>query len=438
MSGLNKINFFPIALLFFLLTSEMSSQNLSSTIVEFDRNRISVTKLSEPGNSVVDITSMASSSLKRVHQNNAYSENVRIRYRDGDAAAIISLADSLSKIYSSTKELLHPLKLPNLEVFLIRSNERPSNYRITSNRGRRYYPLVLYYSHESEIDFGCDIYSQICDEVFSVLPHELTHIALAELIDPNDISTRWFDEGVAKHVETIISQKYARPVYDRDYLNTFPEVSLDRNEIRESLWNWNYADEQERGGSFNSLQVQWNLMSRYGASGQLIRTLLHNDKKGSEPTPLSTLLGELLNAKGGRPLSSAEIVAHVYRKLNVDITTIGQLTAENRKELARQAELTLVETDTKTTARDRRPTIYWALSVLVCLDSELSRQGIGAILDVLVEPETPAILQHLAATSLSKRIRSSSQRKVLLKELKDRRIPESEFITLLNEMAFEL
>ncbi len=424
-------------MLFFLFSWEVSSQNLSSTVVEFDANQISVTKISDANARIIDITSGAENSLKKTYPKKGHGENVKVRYREGNLALISNLADSVSKVYATTKEVLHPLKVPAVEVFLIRSNERPSNYRITSNRGNRYYPLVIYYSDETEIDLGCDSYSQICDEVFAVLPHELAHIALAELIDPNDNTIRWFDEGVAKYVETLVAKKYARSVFDRDYWNTFPEVSLSRNEIREALWKWKIPDEEEKSGSLPTWKVRWNTMSLYGASGQLIRELVDNRTKTPGYASLSKLLEELRTAQGGRPLTSAEILAQLGRKFDLNPKALGQLSAESKTKFTADAERILIEMARNGIALEDRPRVYWALSVLACLDNELSKPALRSAIDILLDNKNPTIIHHLSATALFKRINlSAQQRDTIHTELKEKDVSVSEFDSLLRKMSF--
>ncbi|QYO67110.1 hypothetical protein [Leptolyngbya sp. 7M] len=380
---------------------------------------------------------MANNSLKRTHQKKGNGGNVKVRYREGNPVAIGNLANSVSKVYNTTKKLLHPLKVPNVEVFLIKLSDKPSNYRITSNRRNRYYPLVIYYSDETEIDLGCERYSQICDEVFAVLPHELTHIALAELIDPNDDIIRWFDEGVAKYVETIISKKHARSVFDRDYWNTFPEVSLSRKEIREALWNWKIPDEEEKSGCLPSWKARWNTMSLYGASGQLIRELVENRTKTPGHTSLNTILEELQASKGRGLLTSEKILAQLGRKFDLNLKALGQLSAESKTKFTADAERILNEMANNGTAVENRPRVYWALSVLACLDNELSKQAIGSTIEILLDNKHPAIIHHLSATTLFKRANSNAQqRDIIYTELKEKDISIAEFDSLLVKMSF--
>lgn len=376
-----------------ILAFKVKSQTVHTTAVEFKENEITVSKISSEG-TIKDVTEQVNKVCNKEFRFTEGSVSVVVKFNSENELAIRAFADSVSRMLKFTRDLLKPIQTPEIIIYLFKTKNIPSNYKYISRKN--IYPVVLMYSNSEQLGLTCNEYSAICEEIFATTPHELSHISISSLIETSD-NTRWFDEGLAKYVESTVSGRFAEAVNRRDLFNTFPEAALHRSATRERLWDWKDANLDEVK-NMDGWKVRWNTMALYGASHQLLRLINENARETENIPPVNYLLKQMKSAAGEKPLSSTEIEKLIEQHLELKVRDLGILSPEQKKELAGKAINFL--TGPYSNNADRRPEKFWALSVIVSIDEKLSDADLRLLAAVLLDEKQDAVFRHLAATAL--------------------------------------
>jgi hypothetical protein len=179
-----------------------------------------------------------------------------------------------------------------------------------------------------------------------------------------------------------------------------PSVSLNREDIRHSIWSWNEADL-----NFLLRVSHKNLSNeiyRYAAAYQIIKQAVEEAKNKGIENPLNTLLTKLKEQKDkqGKPSGSEEIIFLIQENLNVKVKAIGILDEQSQKKLGVEAIDLLSQKEI--TSQNKK----YAFNILVGIDKfYLREKWLKFLLDEFYfNNEDDQVLKELAATALAMRI----------------------------------
>jgi hypothetical protein len=196
----------------------------------------------------------------------------------------------------------------------------PKNYEIEIEQESQKL-LIFLIPYEKNLNLDCELNTEIGKQIYITIPHELTHTALDGFVK-SDVT--WFQEGLAEYVSFLVSSKSLPKLALRREAETLPEVSLNRNEISEKLFDWHYSNNVENLQGLESIFF-------YGASHQLIKLLI---SKFDEKNPSQLLLKIIEKQKS---LNSSEILEIIKNELHIDIKNIGILSNNRKKEIFQNA-----------------------------------------------------------------------------------------------------
>lgn len=372
---------------------DLNAQTFSSTVVEFNDKEISVSKVSGGGR-IANITNEVNRHCKKEYRFADNGVSVTVKYNSEEESVVRTFAHSVADMLRLTRKTLEPLDVTEIVVYLYKTDTVQTNYKYLS-RGN-VYPIVQIYKEPGQLNLECVEFTPLCEEIFSITPHELSHIALSPVID-KESNKRWFDEGLAKYVESIVSARFAGAVNRRDLFNTFPVAALHRPATRNGLWDWKESTLNE-AKNMDGWKARWETMAIYGASHQLLRLINENARIKDNVPPVNYLLRQMRSAARKNGFSSTEIEKLIVQDLKLKLRDLGILSPEQKEELAEKAINFL--TGPYSNNADRRPEKFWSLSVLACISEGLSDTVLKTIAAILLDEKQDTIFRHLSATLL--------------------------------------
>ncbi|MFN6963547.1 MAG: hypothetical protein ACK4S4_07255 [Pyrinomonadaceae bacterium] len=410
-----------------LLSLSVAAQTFQSTVVQIERDKIIVNKISDPSIEIVDLGEQIRTRCANSYRVEAYGISGEIRFDSLGEADKESLGRLLLDLSATIRRLLSPLEVRPIVLLVCKFEQVPKNYRFVQPGVDAAFPVVLLYQDPRGLDLGCKTYSTFCEELYATTPHEITHLSLGKLVGGRESQVaRWFDEGMANYVEQEVSRVLAPVVFERKLWNTFPRVSLNRSSVRSQIWKWKPVNTVDSVGSLSTWEKKWNEMSLYGASAEVFRLVINRANGQGYENPLKLILKNVYKMAGKRSLDSEDIISIVNTTLKTDIRNLGLLTSEEKKELIKTAiEILSHPSDESSETRDRT---FYALSILACLDGEVSAETIELLVSIVNNTQQPDIFRGLAATALQQRVRSGHQQEA--------HKFDSEFKTKLRNLTF--
>lgn len=286
--------------------------------------------------------------------------------------------------FSQTMELIKPLGSEIIRIYVARIERLPAAYQVASPSKKTFVWPVLYDS-DTDLSLECESITKLCETIYTMLPHELTH-------DANDgkfaSSATWMGEGLAEYVSGQVGQKLSqRQAYKRE-METLPEVSLNSNRIRQRILDWSYNAE--------TLTEESSLY--YGASHQLLRLIVSEAEKLGEKQALKKILVAIRGHSGS--LGSKEVIAILRDVLMVDVTKLGELNPNRRREILEKAR------DTYLRERFNKKTgyRYTSLNTFAHLNETLPDQFLAALVEEVFDEKNLPLFQRLAASALLLRV----------------------------------
>lgn len=415
--SLRSVLVFSLCIFICILLSavKVTGQTFNSTAIDIESTKIIVNKISNPNTEITDITEIVK---KRCHLESNVKINSRqsleIKYESIDELKIKKLQNSLVYLIEKLSEKLRPLSMPSIVLYLLKSDQIPQNYRFVESSGMSRYPIVFLYKNEDELDLECNSFSTFCEEIYATTTHEITHLAISSLIDTNDSSVRWFDEGLANFIEEDLSSNFAPDIYKRKLLTTFPSVSLNRSYIRQNIWSWRTTNSLESLGKLNTWESKWNELSLYGASGEIFRILFNYSDKSSKYISLNQFLEYIKEAAKNKPLRGKDVLSAIKNQFGVDLKSIGVLTNSEKEKFIERSFAYLSASDKNDPLSKAQK--YWALSILASLSNQIPDTMIFSLIRIVKDPAESEINRNLAATALQQRIRYPQIKRIIQNE----------------------
>ncbi|HEY0459739.1 MAG TPA: hypothetical protein VGC97_11430, partial [Pyrinomonadaceae bacterium] len=312
---------------------------------------------------------------------------------------------ALKNSVKETQKTLFPLPIEDVRFYLLRVEEIPASYKITDTVDDREFYLHLWaFKNKEKLNLNCDKEDKLCESIYSTIPHELTHGAIEDLVDDKNLS--WFKEGLGNYVGKEVSRKYRPLAVEESFKQNIPEISLHRDDIRESLFLWEHLSSAERTN--DSMRNEW---FRYIAAEQLIRLIIKNAKNEGIEKPLDLLLTKLKEQKDkpGKPAGAEEILSLIQESLKVAPGKLGSLDGQTQKNLVDEALNLLLQNETDTEKKK------YALYVLAGIDDvQISEYWIKYLLDAIYRQKNNSEYQReLAATALARRFKQNGFDEIL-------------------------
>lgn len=316
---------------------------------------------------------------------------IELKFPAALSSKIKNLADSLEKSIRKTQEMLFPLKIDGVRFYLLQKDEIPLSYKMTDDlAGQKFYLHLWVFDNVSALNLECDKNDELCSSVYSTIPHELTHDAIENLTNHDNL--KWFEEGLANYVGYSVRRDYGRLT---KFDENIPKVALHRAEIRDSLWTWNNNENKK---DIYSIRNRW---FKYKASEQLIKLVVEKSKNNGIENPLEVLFNELekFREENGKSASADDLILIIQQKLKVDPKKLGVLDKITQKNLVKEAMEILSQTNPNESDK------YYALIILASVDEiPLSEDSLKLLIKNVYTTEKNGYLQNLAATALFRRI----------------------------------
>lgn len=322
---------------------------------------------------------------------------VEVKFFPGFDRQANQVMQSLNVVMKTAQKLLQPLRLNSIRFYLLPLAQRPTTdivYNFPHEQGV-YQVVVPLVGPPKNID--CLDYSELCNELFSTTPHELTHQAIDHLIE--DSTARWFDEGLAEYIGWRVAAEIAPAVAENLILTRSPEASLHCPEIRQMLLEWNKAESfSTLKKQVSNLQSAWKMNASYGAAFQLVRLILKKAEQSGTKEPLGLLLESLekFRRRQGRPAGGQELLNLIENSLHVGVRQSGVLSLEEQETLVFEAVKDLVK-------KENPLREFHALSVLACVDLKTDERTLLTLMRIAFDKDRDEIVRRLAATALVRR-----------------------------------
>lgn len=280
---------------------------------------------------------------------------LKICFRKEIERQAMMVLDMAEASFRKTRSFLAPLKTPDLKIYLYKkSKDHPQSYRFkertVDSAGDLAFPVVLAYTDESELNSDCTKFNEICDVIYGTIPHEIAHISLLYL---QSGWPRWFEEGVAEYANFLVAQRFAPALAQARDNTIFPELSLNRDEIRRRIFSWR-RDSGER---------KENIAAYYGAAAQIIRLVFSKSTERGYSGSCNMLFSRLRNARPGNRKRLTEQVRSIIKDLfQVDIFELGPID-ESRKLALFESAVSVLKSEAPAETE-----IYGAVMTLACID----------------------------------------------------------------------
>lgn len=371
--------------------------NFTNIVYSQNSGKLGYIKFRDSKQKITDLSEEASkkcsqSLIKKVGEN-----FVEVKFQPEFAEAAEIVFDDLEKSVLKTQKILSPLKIDNIRYYLLQLDKLPANFSLYEEK-----PKEAAYIHLEIFKDRKDLVKErrLNEEsrltIFSTIPHELTHSALDELI--NRQNTRWFDEGLADYVGNQVKEFLSGSETTKKIENHISIISLNRNDIRENIFDWKEADFSVF--KMNQSQMR-NQFYYYVASYQLIKEILAEAEKKVIEKPLEVLLTKLEQSreKFSKPAGTPEIISLIEQHLKVNPKTLGVLDEQTQKNLVNEA---LDILSRKEISPEKQ---YYALYVLAGINEVyLSDQWLTYLLDEIYRrKKEESLTGNLAATALAQR-----------------------------------
>ena len=424
---MKKDNFGTILMLltlFFVLHEfvygQITNEENAQTFIMLKDNKQKVIDLTEELK-----TECSQSITRRVGQN-----SVTIMFQPEMREQVETMADKLGNVLKEMQNILNPLSVDDVKFYILRRNEIPVNYKITEKwRGKKYYTHFTVIKDIKDSNSSDCINKTICANIFEVIPHELTHISVGNLIESK--KNRWFDEGLAEFVANEVTRKLSHSDYEQKIESYAPEISLFRNEIRTNIWMW---------GEPNLIQLftqdykeTKNELFKYGAAYQIIKQTITEAENNGIKEPLNLLLGKIKEhkEKKGKPVSSDEIIYIIQENLKINPKTLKLLDQQKQKDLINDAMNLLSQKEITIEKKN------YALNILAGIDEiEIPEKWIIFLLnEVYRQKEPDEVLRELAATAVSRRIKQTGVDDTIRKYIADnKKLQDKSFKKIKNQL----
>ena len=311
---------------------------------------------------------------------------------------------ALENSVHQTQKVLFPLPIENVRFYLLQMDEIPASYKIIDSvTDREFYLHLWIFKDKKTLDLSCNKEDKLCGSIYQTIPHELTHVAIENLIDHKDVS--WFEEGLCNYVGKEVNRTYRMPAISDNFDENVPRVTLHRQDIQNDLFFWNHSSNNKK---INFVRNEW---FRYIAAEELIQLIIENAKKQGIEKPLNLLLTKLKERKEklGKPADSYEITALIQESLNVNPKTLGILDEQTQKNFVNEALNLLSQSEIGIEKKN------YALYVLAGIDDiEISDRWIKYLLEeVYRQKNGDQYQQELAATALARRFKQTDFDKIL-------------------------
>jgi hypothetical protein len=354
---------------------------------------------------VTDITDQVETGCSQLIKKSIGDNQILVRFQPEYREEAVMFGDRLERVFKEMNIILTPLKLPDLELFLFHMPEVPKNYKMTRKWiGNRRYVQLSVFSEKSDLNLNDYRQYSIASNIIHVLPHEVTHIMVNDLIAAKN--TRWFDEGLAEYVGYSVGYAIENrliPEYrEGDSAGILPYVSLNRRDIRENIFSWDSATSV--GSVLGSSPKQSFIETfYYEASYELIKLTIAEAKRRGIKNPLEILLTQLREhrERSGKPAGGDDLLSIIRQHLKVDPKSLGSLPPQKQKDLVDEA-ISLLSKDKPGNERKN-----YALYILAGLDEiKLADDWFVYLLDQIYEQKAADSDQRdIAATALTVRFK---------------------------------
>lgn len=370
------------------------------------------TNTSKQNSKIVDLTNIVKSESdksSKVQINDSFlNVNFQSEFRIEADGVIAATEKSIRK----TKDILSPLSLKNVKFYLLQQDEIPANYKITDEILEKDYFLYLWvFKDKEELNLDCNLENKMCENIYAIIPHELTHGAIENLTQGE--GTRWFVEGLGNYVGAEVSRSFRPLVMDEKFEKNMPKLSLHREDIRKSLWIWDSPTNSPEKRSSKFVRNEWY---RYIASQNLVKLIIEESEKKGVKEPLTILLEELVRKQQNKkkPATSNELTEIIQDKLKVNPHEIGVLDKETQKSLVADANNILIQPNLKDSDK------YYALNVLASIrEIPLSTKVLRILIDEIYLKSNKQSFRELAATAIDIRNKQNEVDNVIQDFLKD-------------------
>lgn len=329
------------------------------------------------------------------------SATLEIRHDRLSAELARKIAIRMESSLESVIEILERKASTKISLFVARVDSVPSSYEVTVSKTADFvYPII--YDSSTNLDIDCGGITNLCEVIYTTIPHELTHHFLDGKLSQD---ATWIGEGLAEYVSGQVGLEFSpRQAFKRD-VETLPEVSLNSAAIREGLFTWAYTPETLNADS----------LFRYGAAHQMIKLIIVKSHRQKVSEPLQKLLAFIKS--GNNSLSSAEVTAFIRAELRVDIKDLGKLESARKEEIFNKA------VETFWTERNVRRTAYKynSLVTFAYLDNPIPDSLLGALAEEVFNDKNSDQLKCLSAKAIVSRVDQPSFERTKMEKLLDRR-----------------
>lgn len=338
------------------------------------------------------------------------SSSIELKFSPEFTDEARNILNALENSVHQTQKVLFLLPVENVRFYLFQMDEIPASYKIIDSiTDREFYLHLWIFKDKKTLDLNCNKGNKLCQSIYQTMPHELTHVAIENLIDHKDVS--WFEEGLCNYVGKEVSRTYRLSTILDKFDENVPKVTLHRRDIRNDLFFWNHSSNNKK---INFVRNEW---FRYIAAEELIQLIIENAKKQEIEKPLDLLLIKLKERKEklGKPADSSEIIALIKENLNVNPQTLGILDEQTQKNFVNEALNILSQNEISIEKKN------YALYVLAGIDSiQISDNWIKYLLnDIYRQKSNSNYQQELAATALARRFNQEGFDKILDNYLKE-------------------
>jgi hypothetical protein len=406
------LNFFCGSLVLILLFTIVSRLDAKAQ----DKRRVEKTffRISDTRQKVIDLTRRVGKECTQSLVANVGSTQIEIKFSPSLSSTAEQTLSVTKRSIEITQSILKPLPIKNLKVYLLEMTDVPANYQIKVPQDKEIFFPYLHVFSKGSIELNCEQGSDFCTDIVSTLPHELTHDTLDDLIDRKS-AIRWLDDGLADYVAIGISSQLYPSIAIARKEQYAPEVSLNREDIRENLWKWkdplsvtslmDTSEKEARNETFY-----------YGAAYQLINLIVEEAIKQKVEHPLETLLQELIafRERNKKAATSEDILAIINQHLKVNPKTLGILNEETQKQYVKTAIDILSQSESETLQYQQRK--YYALVILAGIGKiQLEKRWLNYLLTEIYKNTRNNFdfSPNLAATALAIRMKQKEMDEVI-------------------------
>lgn len=370
------------------------------------------TKISKQNSQIADLTNKVKSECDESIKIQIDDSFLNVIFQSEFRAKANKITVATEKSIKKTQDILSPLSVENVKFYLLQQNEVPARYKMTDEIVEKDYFLYLWvFKNKEELNLDCHIEDKVCESIYAILPHELTHGAIAGLMHGE--GTRWFEEGLGNYVGAEVSRSFRPSVMNDKFEKNLPKVSLHREDIRNSLWIWDFPTKSPEKRSKKYIKNEWY---RYIASQSLIGVIVEESEKNGVKEPLTTLLSELVRQQKiqQRSATSEDLGKIIKDNLKVNLKELGVLDNESQISLVTEATEILIKPNSIESDK------YYALNILASIkEIPLTAEVLTILLEkIYLNNEKPSF-KELAATAIDIRNNQSELEVVIQTFLKN-------------------